>query len=382
MRSELKVLYLTNSFPTKEIPSDGIFNYRRVEVLRKFGIGVGVVTYNNIIKKNGMDFKKSYNMRDAEFKDDLHVEVINYFRNPIFSKYGRLIVKIKNYFKKGNYDFIQTHFIWNGYLGYLLKRKYKIPYVLTVHGSDIHTDPFNNRKIKKITLQALNNADHVIFVSEYLLTKARQLGFKGKNYAIIANGIDPAKFKILDNNKPKDYKIVGFAGGLDPVKRALSLPDIFREINSLDPSIRFMIIGDGVLRKEVDEKLSKYGLSDKVEITGLIHPDEVVTHMNNIDVMILPSEKEGFPCVVMEAFASGAMVVGSANGGIPEAIGECGVLVKDGEGFEKRFALEVVKLLNNPIPKEKLVERTADYTWSEIVRKEIKVYEKVISTFK
>ena len=65
--------------------------------------------------------------------------------------------------------------------------------------------------------------------------------------------------------------------------------------------------------------------------------------MNTMDVMILPSKREGFGCVVTEANACGAAVVGSNAGGIPEAIGIEENVVNDGEGFEERSAKRVVR---------------------------------------
>ena len=51
--------------------------------------------------------------------------------------------------------------------------------------------------------------------------------------------------------------------------------------------------------------------------------------------MILPSRNEVWPCVVLEAQACGVPVVGSSNGGIPEAIGDGGIVIEEGEDFDK-----------------------------------------------
>lgn len=100
--------------------------------------------------------------------------------------------------------------------------------------------------------------------------------------------------------------------------------------------------------------------------------------MNAMDVMILPSRNEGFGAVVIEAQSCGVPVVGSDNGGIPEAVGNGGIIVKEGDYFEKRFATAVIELLDNPIDSETLRQRSLSFSWQNIVNKELEIYEKLI----
>ncbi|MDN5345742.1 MAG: teichuronic acid biosynthesis glycosyltransferase TuaC [Petrotoga sp.] len=75
-----------------------------------------------------------------------------------------------------------------------------------------------------------------------------------------------------------------------------------------------------------------------VVFAGRVPQVEVAKYMNAMDVMVLPSRNEGFGAVVIEAQACGTCVVGSSNGGIPEAIGFEEYVVKEGKNFEERFA--------------------------------------------
>jgi teichuronic acid biosynthesis glycosyltransferase TuaC len=377
----MKILYLTNSFPTQENPMNGIFNLRRVEHLMKKGIEVHVVNHNSLLQRKGIRYKKDYDLKDIGFETGLKVRVLNYIRNPLFDEDPHLIGRIARMFKEGGYDLIQTHFTWNGYLGYLINKRYGIPYILTVHGSDIHTDPFKSRKVGIKTLKALNNAERVIFVSEFLHRKACELGYRSANYEIIPNGIDIEKIEESGNMSVKkpDEKIVGFVGGLCGVKRAGLLPEIFYRIRRRSGRIKFMIVGGGFMLDEITENLAKYGILKDTLLTGSVHPDEVWNYMKIMDVLVLPSINEGFPCVVKEAFACGVQVVGSSNGGIPEAIGDCGTIVPEGENFTDSFADKVVRALDAGVPKRKLMENSKNYSWDKIVAREIKVYSEIIS---
>jgi len=169
--------------------------------------------------------------------------------------------------------------------------------------------------------------------------------------------------------------VVGYVGNLKYVKRADKFSEIFENI-ALKQEVEFLVVGDGELRKNVEKECKHKSL--KVKFVGRVPNDEVPYYMNAMDVMILPSRNEGWPCVVLEAQACGVPVVGSSNGGIPEAIGDGGIAVEEGENFEKRFAEAVINLLENPIDSNCIREKALEYSWENIVKKEVKVYEEVL----
>jgi glycosyltransferase involved in cell wall biosynthesis len=220
-------------------------------------------------------------------------------------------------------------------------------------------------------------------VSNALLNKAKSFGYAGENSVVIPNGIEPDIFKPLDKRKIKEElrlskKVVGFVGGLKKVKRADKFPEIFSYISSIYDA-EFLVVGDGELKEGIENECKKRRL--KVKFVGGVPHEEVPYYMNAMDVMILPSRNEGWPCVVLEAQGCGVAVVGSGNGGIPEAIGDGGIVVEEGEDFEKRFAESVVKLLENPIDESYLRNRALGFSWENIVEKEIEVYNEVLNRF-
>ena len=100
--------------------------------------------------------------------------------------------------------------------------------------------------------------------------------------------------------------------------------------------------------------------------------------MNALDVLIIPSRNEGFPNVCIEAQACGCPVVGSNAGGIPEAIGEGGLIVDDTANFEKDFADTVIELLNKPLSREQLRNRALRFDWESVIVKQIDLYKDVL----
>lgn len=135
-------------------------------------------------------------------------------------------------------------------------------------------------------------------------------------------------------------------------------------------------MGDGPLRKKVE--LDTAGLN--VVFTGRLPQEEVAKWMNAMDIMVLPSRNEGFGAVAVEAQACGTIVVGSSNGGIPEAVGFEQCIVQEGYDFEKRFADKVVELLktNQDALKNQIMLRAKQFTWESIVSRELEVYKEVL----
>jgi len=168
--------------------------------------------------------------------------------------------------------------------------------------------------------------------------------------------------------------VIGFVGNLVPVKIADNFTVIFKKTGK--KSFAFVVVNDGPIRDKIQLECLEYNLS--VDFVGRVWQDDVFKYMNLMDVLILPSRNEGWPCVVLEAQACGVPVVGSDNGGIPEAIEDGGMVVHDGDDFENRFAEAVINQLANPPSRQELRERALEYDWLRIVEKEIDVYQTLI----
>ena len=274
----------------------------------------------------------------------------------------------------------------HGYYGTVIAKKSGIPCVITAHGSDIHTNPRKNRIVKKYTLKALESADKVIFVSNALLTAAKELGYSGENAVVIPNGIDPTYFYPVEKaqalektgwSQSKKY-VVGFVGNFIYVKRADQFAKIFSEIQKIVGDVEFVLVGDGDLRDRIQKECSELGIM--VTFAGRVPHEDVAFWMNLFDVMILPSRNESWGCVIHEAYACGTPVVGSDVGGISEAMGGLGTLVKDGENFEERFAEAVCLTLMHAdtIDKATLIGYAQEHSWEGVVQQEITLYQNLL----
>ena len=281
-------------------------------------------------------------------------------------------------------DMLSCHWGYpHGRIAYWINKEFKKPYIVTYHGSDVHTMPFENEHIKTKILQIMENAKQNIFVSKKLMDTARELGYTGDNCTASRNGVNTKNFYIISDEEKNSIreryhikgKNIGFVGAVNKIKRADKFAEIFESIKHLDPSneYTFTVVGDGPLKSQVEKECNEKGL--KAVFTGNQDVDMVRNLMNTVDVMILPSRREGFGCVITEANACGVPVVGSDAGGISEAIGIKENIVADGDEFEIRIAKRVVEVANSENDKESLSKYTLEnFSWDKIAEDEASFY--------
>lgn len=134
--------------------------------------------------------------------------------------------------------------------------------------------------------------------------------FCGAPYEIMSNAIPAESYsfnpevKSLQREKWKimpEELLVGHVGSFTVPKNHPYLLDIFKEIQKIPAKL--MIVGDGNLRPEIEEKIQKLGLADKVILTGL--RSDVADLLQAMDVFVFPSLYEGLPVTLVEVQASG-----------------------------------------------------------------------------
>jgi glycosyltransferase involved in cell wall biosynthesis len=144
-------------------------------------------------------------------------------------------------------------------------------------------------------------------------------------------------------NEPKTRDIV-FVGrlvsdkGVDLLVRALSA----LKSSGLKPSLT--IVGEGPERSALQDLSVQLGVNDRVYFAGRVEGELRGEPVGSHRIMAIPSRwAEPFGIVALEGIAAGCALVGSRNGGLPEAIGPCGLLFKNGDAEE--LAAQLRRLL-------------------------------------
>ncbi|HEX4054943.1 MAG TPA: glycosyltransferase family 4 protein [Tepidisphaeraceae bacterium] len=164
---------------------------------------------------------------------------------------------------------------------------------------------------------------------------------------IVPNAVELAEFSLLRRNPPGNR--VGFIGRLDPVKR---IEDLIAAISLLKGNVSLDIFGEGPERRKIESLIDGLDLHHPVDLHGAVGgPAEALA---GIDVLVLPSDAEGFGLVLIEAMAAGVPVIGTNVPGIRDVIrdGENGLLVPPRNPQALANAIE--KVLSDPSLHEKL----------------------------
>lgn len=116
-----------------------------------------------------------------------------------------------------------------------------------------------------------------------------------------------------------------FAGRLVSDKGCATLVSALAKLDDLPLRPTLTIVGEGPEREALAGLVRRLGLEDRVELTGRLDGEELARMLGRHRVLVVPSlVEEGFGIVALEGIACGCRVVGSAVGGLPEAIGPCG----------------------------------------------------------
>ncbi len=166
------------------------------------------------------------------------------------------------------------------------------------------------------------------------------LGFEPGRIRVLRNGVDVASIRARAPagareavrarlNLPEGALLIGGVFRLAPAKRPHLWLDVVARIAGADPRVHGVIVGDGALRAELQEAIDARGLSGRITLAGRQSPVE--PWMAAMDVLLLASEVEGLPNVLLEAESLGVPVVTTEAGGSGEALlqGVTGMLVKD-----------------------------------------------------
>jgi glycosyltransferase involved in cell wall biosynthesis len=140
--------------------------------------------------------------------------------------------------------------------------------------------------------------------------------------------------------------VVGTVAKLSPVKGHQHFIAAAAEIAKARPDVVFLIVGDGIRKKELEDMATELGIADRVTFAGV--RDDVPSLLELMDVFVLGSLSEGSPNAVLEAMAAGLPVVATDVGGLPEMVidGESGILVPPGDS--DALAEAIGELLDDP----------------------------------
>jgi len=263
--------------------------------------------------------------------------------------------------------------------------KRKNPKIVTMHGipgRGIHRrkSGVTWRIYNYLEKFSLKRADKVITVDsrteKWYLKRYEWL--KGKS-CVIPVGVDLSRFKPLDKNIVKEKfgfdskdKIILYIGRLEREKRIDLLIESFKKLNS-ETNVKLVIVGDGPERG----RLVAQAETPNILFLGTLPHERIPEILNCAEVLVLSSEYEGMPTVVLEAMACGIPVVSTNVGDVNALVidGKTGYLAKaNAEDLKEKISIVVN---NSEKFKYNCIEISKRYSWDIVAENVMNVYREV-----
>ncbi|PIU41559.1 MAG: hypothetical protein COS99_04820 [Candidatus Omnitrophica bacterium CG07_land_8_20_14_0_80_42_15] len=232
----------------------------------------------------------------------------------------------------------------------------------------------------------LSRIGHIIACNSEVEELLRKKGYTGKISIFQFLGISPEIFKPQDVSALmrtlglNDEFVIGYVGRLTEAK---GIKTLFKAFALLNDNSRLLIVGKGELLDELQGLTEELKIKDRVILTGSVSHEGVALYLNCMNVLVLPSEgsdewREKFGYVVPQAMLCNVPVIGSRHGGIPDVIGDSGILFEPKNA--KELSQKIKELKENNGLRHKYIEAgrkraIENYTVEKVAGKISKVYK-------
>jgi Glycosyltransferase len=306
--------------------------------LERAGAQILLLNLVDIIKKTNK-FKISVVTIDSGYLipafENMGVNVYNLAERGLFNP--KIYFKLKKVLKELDPDIVHTHLLKADFYGRLAAKKNGVKHIISTCHNDSTIHKRSANPDRKNIFDRIDN-----FILDFTNSNVICISQKVKNYLswrksnldmsrvdVIYNGIDISKsrLKLTKSERLKSRQslnlsendfVVTIIGRLEEQKGHLKFLENIKNFLIQNPNIKFLFIGDGSLRKEIESFTSIHSLDKQVTLLG--YRNDVDELIEISDLIAVPSLWEGFGLVVAEGMIKQKPVIASRVGGIPEII--------------------------------------------------------------
>ena len=209
----------------------------------------------------------------------------------------------------------------------------------------------------------------------------REFGVVPDRVSVVANGVDAGLFRPLPEVRRVPGKIVAIASSDQPSKGLELLVEAVAKVRT-EHQVTLTVIGKGGTTGVVRRAIERFDASGFVRTPGRLDALDLVHHLNEAAVAVVPSLYEGFSLPAVEAMACGAPLVASSGGALPEVVGEAAILVAPGDVGQLAAGIE--SIVRSPALGERLgakgrARALEHFTWPATARATAEVYRRTIA---
>ena len=337
----MHILILPSFYPELHRPLNGLFvkNQSRILINEVDKIGTVYVEQKSL-RKLFVDIKSNIFHKSSRYDEGILTYRIHGLNMLNQYKLGtKLWIKltenlVKDYIEvNGKPDLIHAHNVFNGGRAALhCLNKFKIPYVITEHASGFLLNEYSIKQLN--TAKEVFRKSHRTIAVSNNLAKAIEFSCNISDVKVVPNVVDTEKFKL----PLKDEKHILFTfisvGNLLENKGHHILIEAFKNFTQKFPNSQLIIFGEGPEHKNLLKLTDNLNLGKSVFLKGRISPSNSVKKYQRAHCLVLPSLKETFGIVLIEAMACGLPIIATKSGG-PDGIinDQSGLLVEPGNVY-------------------------------------------------
>lgn len=316
----MRVFVISKGMPTEQYPLNGIFEFDQAKALARSGAEVAML----VIDFRSGSYKRKYGFSEYETEGvrvfELSLPLGLYRRALPLLRY--LLIKVYKKAVKacGHPDIIHAQFYSIGAIAAVLKKRYKVPFVITEHSSKLNTDLQNISQLDlNLAKSAYQCADKLIAVSHALAANLKN-NFQVEA-TVIPNIVDVSQFQYVERTPKDDFTFIS-VGNLVKIKGFDQLLEAFAEAFKADNAVKLSIVGDGPELENLQNTVTRLNLNGKVSLLRTIGRNRIKSFYQEGDAFVLASHSETFGVVFIEAMATGLPVIATSCGGPNDIVTE------------------------------------------------------------
>jgi len=293
-------------------------------------------------------------------------------------------------------DVVHTHSAKGGILGRAAARWLGVPAIVhTVHGAPWHPYQYaaSRRFYQACERWAARRTDAFICVADAMTDLMVAANIAPRDaFTTIYSGMEVEPFVAADEHRAHmrrqlgytdEHVVVGKIARLFHLKGHEYLIAAAQRVVASDPRVRFLLVGDGILRGQLEADIARRGLGDKFHLAGLVPPTEIPAYLSAMDMLVHTSLREGLARTLPQALLAGKPAIGFDIDGAREVVrsGETGYLLPPesiGPLADAIFALAADPALRERLGSAGRARCVERFDHRHMTREIRRVYERVL----